>query len=129
MYEDRIDEQKLINTLKGILKRFLPSESLPMEKTVNRYLDIKFKNLSEVSNSEDNVIFYFASVCINNRKIDKNGINILKYFRFRHLRSCRRRFCDSAAAASNRFSCSTRRNLVPPADPSLSVPDDERGNF
>jgi len=59
MYEDRIDEQKLINTLKGILKRFLPSESLPMEKTVNRYLDIKFKNLSEVSNSEDNVIFYF----------------------------------------------------------------------
>jgi hypothetical protein len=59
MYEDRIDEQKLINTLKGLLKGFLPSESLPMEKTVNRYLDIKFKNLSEVSNSENNVIFYF----------------------------------------------------------------------
>jgi hypothetical protein len=58
MNKDRIDEQKLINTLKGLLKQFLPSESLPMEKQVNRYLNIKFKNLSEISNSDNNGIFY-----------------------------------------------------------------------
>ena len=58
MNKDRIDEQKLINTLKGLLKQFLPSESLPMEKQVNRYLNIKFKNLSEITNSDNNGIFY-----------------------------------------------------------------------
>lgn len=61
MKDGRIDEQRLINTLKGILRRFLPSEELPLEKLVNRYLDLKFKNISPVSNSDNQGIFYIKN--------------------------------------------------------------------
>lgn len=58
MDNGRIDEQKLINTLKGLLKQFLPSDSIPMEKTVQKFLDIKLKGLSPVENSDGNGIFF-----------------------------------------------------------------------
>jgi hypothetical protein len=56
--DGRIDEQKLINTLKGLLKQFLPSENLPLEKSVKKFLDIKYKNMVQVPNSENSNIFF-----------------------------------------------------------------------
>lgn len=61
MDHSRIDEQKLINTLKGILKQFISSEQIPMETQVKRYLEIKMKNLSPVHNSDNSGIFYFKN--------------------------------------------------------------------
>jgi hypothetical protein len=56
--DGRIDEQKLINTLKGLLKQFIPSENLPLEKSVKKFLDIKYKNMVQLPNSENTNIFF-----------------------------------------------------------------------
>ena len=86
MNKDRIDEQKLINTLKGLLKQFLPSESLPMEKQVNRYLNIKFKNLSEITNSDNNGIFYLkdgkTKFFYNKNRFIESRESLMKIARF-----------------------------------------------
>jgi len=57
--DGRIDEQKLINTLKGLLKQFLPSDNLPLEKTVKRYIDIKLSNLDRIANAENTNEFFY----------------------------------------------------------------------
>jgi len=90
MDSGRIDEAKLINTLKGILRQFLPDEEIPMEKQVRRYLDIKLKNLSGVTNSDGDGIFFIkdgkSRLVYNNKTknltyLVEDLLNIMKMFK------------------------------------------------